>query len=809
MKLALKQRTPEPRRARGTRHALFILAIGASPASAFAAQPQAAHANDAVAPEAANGAETRSQRDGGEIVPPKAKSSLDVGYPEGAAGDATVLLKLLVGKDGRVDDVRVVSGEPPFVVPAEAAARAWSFEPATRDGKPVAAWIATEIRFTEPAPESTPAPPASTPKPAGPTEQARAPVEHPEQPLEVVVRGQRSEVSRRLSRAEVRQLPGAFGDPFRALEALPGVTPIASGLPYFYVRGAPPGNVGYFFDGIAVPTLYHAAAGPAVIHPAFIDEVSLYPGAYPARYRGFAGGIVAGESAPPAYRLRGEASVRLVDAGAMLEAPFAGERGSVMLGGRYSYTGALVSLIVPEVSVGYWDYQGRAQYRLNDRDSLSLFGFGSFDFLSAENDQGVDETIYDVTFHRLDLRYDRTLSDRSALRVATTLGIDRTRGGGDTGLRVDARSAGARIEYSRQQAPWLRLSAGADLSVSHFDIHVVEDSSTVTERSGGSGGSGSNPGSGDGAQLEPADQAFQDLFATRNDLVGGAFAEAVVDAAPGVTLTPGIRIDAYDTGGDTALALDPRLSARFQVSKRVALVHDLGIAHQPPSFSIPIPGLQARADRLQTGVLSSAGVEAKLPWELTGSATLFDNLLFNGTDALSVLQLDNVSSDINISTDRVTGSSYGLELYLRRPLSRRVGGFASYTLSRAHRSLGRLEGPSSFDRTHVLNLALSFDLGHRFRAGGRFVYYSGIPAEVAYPAAVLRPPRTPPFYRIDVRVEKRWPIGAHGAFWALVLEVLNTTLHKEVLSASCYAYGCVNQAIGPVTIPSLGLEAGF
>ena len=53
-----------------------------------------------------------------------------------------------------------------------------------------------------------------------------------------------------MGRAEVlRQLPGAFGDPFRALDALPGVTPIVSGLPFFYVRGAPPANVGYFLGG--------------------------------------------------------------------------------------------------------------------------------------------------------------------------------------------------------------------------------------------------------------------------------------------------------------------------------------------------------------------------------------------------------------------------------------------------------------------------------------------------------------------------------------------------------------------------------
>ena len=41
----------------------------------------------------------------------------------------------------------------------------------------------------------------------------------------------------RLSLAETRDLPGAFGDPFRAVEVLPGLVPVASGLPYFYVRG--------------------------------------------------------------------------------------------------------------------------------------------------------------------------------------------------------------------------------------------------------------------------------------------------------------------------------------------------------------------------------------------------------------------------------------------------------------------------------------------------------------------------------------------------------------------------------------------
>ncbi len=87
--------------------------------------------------------------------------------------------------------------------------------------------------------------------------------------------GERPADVKRLGRADVRQMPGAFGDPFRAIEVLPGVTPIVSGLPYFFVRGAPPGNVGYFFDQVNIPLLFHGAAGPGVIHPAFIESVNL------------------------------------------------------------------------------------------------------------------------------------------------------------------------------------------------------------------------------------------------------------------------------------------------------------------------------------------------------------------------------------------------------------------------------------------------------------------------------------------------------------------------------------------------------
>ncbi|HEY6878441.1 MAG TPA: hypothetical protein VI299_10510 [Polyangiales bacterium] len=47
-----------------------------------------------------------------------------------------------------------------------------------------------------------------------------------------------------INNESARDLPGSFGDPLRILDALPGVVPIASGVPYVYVRGAPPSSTG-------------------------------------------------------------------------------------------------------------------------------------------------------------------------------------------------------------------------------------------------------------------------------------------------------------------------------------------------------------------------------------------------------------------------------------------------------------------------------------------------------------------------------------------------------------------------------------
>ena len=72
-----------------------------------------------------------------EIVKPRLLESVEATYPAGAHGDEQVELSVLIGEDGRVTEVEVRRGEPPFADAARLAVAAWKFAPAMRDNVPV------------------------------------------------------------------------------------------------------------------------------------------------------------------------------------------------------------------------------------------------------------------------------------------------------------------------------------------------------------------------------------------------------------------------------------------------------------------------------------------------------------------------------------------------------------------------------------------------------------------------------------------------------------------------------------------------
>lgn len=776
------------------------------------------------------------------ISPPVALGSTEVPYPTGAEGDTSVVLELTVEKDGSVSSATVLEGAEPFAAQALSAARQWRFDPARRGNIAVAARVRARVEYRQ-----VQAPPALAPasEEAAATRAAtRAPTKQPSaaRPLEIVVLGERREIGQTtLSKQEVRELPGAFGDAFRAVEIMPGVTPLVSGVPYFYVRGAPPNNSGYYIDGVRVPVLFHLGLAQSVIHPALIDHVDFLPSVAPVRYGGFAGGTIAGQTREPATRFHGEANLRLIDAGALVEAPFAGERGTLLLAGRYGYPGPILTAVSDEVKLGYWDYQARGSYRVGRRDTLAVFAFGSHDYLAQRSPSGDPQASqrFEEQFvsdsHRVDLRYDRALSD-GRLRLALTGGYDKQ---GADPTYVKTRTLAARLELEQRVTDSLRFRGGAQGQFDDYSVMVGAPR-------------GRDP-------LPPVDAE-----PPPRNLRAGAHADFVWRVSPRVELVPGARVELFTSSrpreplarGRTSTlipAIDPRLSTRVTLVDGLAWLSSFGLAHQYPSLRlgdvpaplVSVPGFPAGQRQLQTATQASQGFELALPAALVATVTGFYSH-WSGLTDLSAVCYQLFDRDeappgpdgqpppaplLCPDSAPVHGRAYGVELVLRRSFTKRLGGWLSYTLSRATREkhvrtpTGEDDVqtvPNDFDRTHVLNAALSYDLGRGWRIGSRFLYYSGTPYSRLY-GSIHVPPyngfRNPAFYRVDFRLEKRWRLSETAAV-AFVLEGQNVTLSREVtnLGQECESEGsapgnattrCEQSRIGPITLPSVGVEAFF
>jgi hypothetical protein len=524
-----------------------------------------------------------------------------------------------------------------------------------------------------------------------------------------------------------------------------------------------------------------------------------------------------------------------------VEAPFSGGRGTALVAGRYGYPGPVLRLFTDKTYIGYWDYQARASWKFGERDSLTLFAFGSHDYLATRSPSGdpearkhlQEELVSD--FHRLDLRFDH-LTTQGRVRLAVTGGYDSQ---GAEPTYATNRLLAARLEVEQALTEGVRLRGGLDGELDVYRMRITAQ-----------------------GPFEPV--IPQSANPPPTNARAGAHTDVVWRLTPRLELVPGVRVglfasrrprEAPQTGRERWLipAVDPRVTLRVTIAPRAAWLSSFGLAHQYPSLRLgnapapvtSVPGFPFGVHELQRATQGSQGFELILPGDITWSTTGFYTLFHGLTDlSASCYQLEPASRPAPMgpqiivppyvcpNNQPVSGRSYGVELMLRRPFTKRLGGLISYTLARATKRARflREDGgedvetvPSEFDRTHVLNALLGYQLGRGWRLGGRFLFYTGTPYSRRSGSLAVPPYnayRNPAFYRVDVRLEKRWQIGQTGSI-AFVLEGQNVTLQKEVtaLGIDCEGNGspaqpetkttCKQSVAGPITIPSVGVEAFF
>ncbi len=661
--------------------------------------------------------------------------------------------------------------------------------------------------------------------------------------------GETTEVTRRsVSIAEVRRIPGTFGDPLKVIQTLPGAarTPFGTGL--LVIRGSNPEDSGVYVDGIRIPIIYHLTGTTSVLSPDLIQSVDYLPGGYGVQYGRSMGGVVDVRTKSE-FDEGGRISfgADILDSQVMFEKQVGkeGHKHGLAIGARRSYIDLFIPFFTGDtgfiVKPRYWDYQIKwvPPTQKDRRASLFLYGFDDVLEISTPEDvaQGSDQdtqgdfrTQYNT--HRLVGQWGRPLSDTLRLDGTAALGVDTAYLGlGQEFTLSNLQLLGElRAEMPFSPTPHISFVPGVDFLGGSwgFDfssaVKITDFDDPLKEREGVSfDGSGSfwSPDPWMRLDLRPLTDADRWL------------------------LSPGLRFNAITlvangaiTGGSdvvttTTTSFDPRLLTRYTVSDRVSLKASSGLYHQPPQPQEAI-GVGTVSDVFhETSWSSSVGWEQRI-----NNAVHYDvDVFYRRMSDLIVYDEAWTGFGSNPFVNLGDGRAAGVEVILRHDPVGPFFGWISYTLSRSARrdspTCGAATPPTTggdlfgsgdcwylfdFDQTHIASAQGSLKLPAAFEVSAQVQYVTGNPTDL-YDTAVYdvdgnfhnglsvsdNLTRLPPYAQTSIRLDRDWVFKKWRLDTYVDLMNLVRGVNSEFTTYN-YDYTEVAYVRGLPFIPNIGFE---
>ena len=622
-------------------------------------------------------------------------------------------------------------------------------------------------------------------------------------------------VVRSLGREEFLTMPGANGDPVKAIQNLPGVarTGFSSNI---IIQGSAPQDTRYLIDDLNVPLVFHFGGLTSVVMPEEIDSVDYYSAGYGPEFSRAMGGIVGLHTKAPATdRMKGLAFIDTMKSGALLEGPI-NDHSSYLVSGRYSYLGFILAEALKgndqvdlTVAPSFYDVSGLYLNHLSSNDDFKLTSIGSHDELKFVFKQPVktDPSIRgdfdnETSFVRFIPQWTHKFSEEAQSKLALGVGKDWFQiDFGSNYFKLTTTNADLRFDLEEKYSKSWIANYGIDSNFVHTNYSFRLP---VMTRQGGIG----NPISG--AATVNADVG-------RDDIDVGLYFKNTIGTEN--KLMPSLRFD-YFTQSHQAL-LAPRISDRYPLSESLTLTGATGIYYQPPQpqevdSTYGNPNLNA-----PYAYHATIGIEKDFKQNSPSGFNLTTGSFYRDFRNL-VIQTVGVNSDgtpQRYSNDG-TGTAYGFEVLLKWQ-AKGMSSFISYTLSKSTRTQP-IYGTSLFqyDQTNNFNWVASID-NSNWKFSARVRYVTGDPNTPVTGSVfdsdndVYDPVRGPlytsrlgPFFSIDMRIDKKWIYDT----WILsaYLDVENTTNHKNPESVT-YSYNYLQSATvnGLPILPTLGVQGEF
>jgi len=627
-----------------------------------------------------------------------------------------------------------------------------------------------------------------------------------------------------LNAEDVRHLPGGNEDVVQALGLLPGVGIPGPGRNDLLVRGGAPFENLFIVDNIEIPNINHfgsqgSTGGPlSIINIDFVNNVSFSAGGFGAKYGDKLSSITnINLRNGNEEKFGGKAILSATGFGLYFEGPI-GSTGSYLFSARRSY----LDFIFKAAGLGfipqYWDFTGKVNFRLDDRNTVTFLTIGALDkvvlnnnstdnmyknskIASPNQDQYFSGITWKhlfgsgfstVTLGRSFVYFNTFQNDSNLVQIFKNISYE-----GENSLKTD---------FDFQLSPRFELSFGNLIKwASKLNYSVIIPGYLRTDAAG----------------IPQPLTVDSNLTSLKN-----ATYLSLTTSLGQYKITLGGRFD-YINFTENKLFFSPRLSMIYQVNPVSAVIFSGGRYFQAPSYiwRVGAPNQKLnpmKADQLVLGYEHTPLEDIKVQLEFYYKwYSDYPARIYRPEAVLSPTGYDDASYDIPYGleplSNTATGWSKGVELSIQKKLTPELPlyGIFSITYSQTKfKSLDGIERLGSFDSPLLLNFSAGYRIENdwefslKYRAG---VGYPTTPFLVTGLRNFIKyneGDRLPFYKETDIRIDKRWNMANFALVTYLDVANIFGTKNKTDVRWDYRTNSIVyDESFG--VLPSIGVQFEF
>ncbi len=556
--------------------------------------------------------------------------------------------------------------------------------------------------------------------------------------------------------AAIKSAPALFGeaDVLKTIQMLPGVQGGTEGFSGLYVRGGGPDENLLLLDGIPVYNAEHMLGIFSIFQPQAVKKITLYKGAFPARYGGRISSILdVRTNDGNMYETHGSFGVSMISDKLHLEGPLWKGKTSYSVSGRGMHSLLLTPILKLTGFDGnyfFYDLNAKLTHRFSDRDRLYFNVYNGLDdfYYKSKDDYGNGMTGGSITdTQNLGIRWGNTVAalrwnhvmspklfanttvayNRYKMKMGSDLVSQESRADGtidnyqyNFDYRSGMRDWVAKVDFDYTPTPSQQVKFGAGYT---FHTFIPETLTTYAQES-----------SGGAVQLDTTITMKSNGAQIGHEV--SLYVEDDIRLGNRLTLNPGVHASLFGTQGKTYWSLEPRMSAKLNFtpdwavkasySRMSQYVHLLSSSQLslPVDLWVPI----TKNIRPETSNQYSLGLYYNgIPgWEfsLEGYYKSINNVLEYKEGVAFLFDSSGWENKVEVGS----GRAMGLELFIEKTMGRTTG-WLGYTLAKSDRLFPTINHgerfPYRYDRRHNVNLVLNHKLNEKFDFSATWNYASG------------------------------------------------------------------------------------